>query len=150
MDARSAVPLVRVAYASAASRRIDREELLQLLAKAREKNARLGVTGILLYVDDSFFQVLEGPLEAVTGIYARIEQDDRHSKVLKLIQEPITERAFPDWSMGMARVSREDLASIPGLNDFFRTKSALSELPPSRARTLLQAFSDGRWRASVL
>ena len=142
--------LIHVIYASAATRALDRGEVLGLLDVARRVNAGLGVTGVLLYIDDSFFQVLEGPGAVVTSLYDRIGRDDRHRKVLKLIQEPIAARSFADWSMGYAALSRSDLETIPGMNDFFRVKTTFLDLGEGRVRSLLAAFAEGRWRARVL
>lgn len=41
-------PIYRVVYVSAASELFSKSALLELLSKAREKNNRLGVTGLLL------------------------------------------------------------------------------------------------------
>ena len=142
--------LIHLVYVSAATRHVPREELLAILEVARRKNLELGVTGILLYVDETFFQVLEGTEEAVVGLYDHIALDSRHERVLKLIIEPIEARAFPDWSMGYAALSRSDLESIPGLNDFFQSRETLIDLPESRARKLMESFAEGRWRARIL
>jgi hypothetical protein len=56
---------------------------------------------MLLYVDGSFIQVLEGEPDAVQETYTRILADSRHHQVYKLLDEPITVRDFPDWSMGL-------------------------------------------------
>jgi hypothetical protein len=141
--------LVLVAYASAASAPFTGDALGDLLIKARSNNARHGITGILLYHQDSFFQVLEGPLAEVGKIYQGISEDPRHVKIVKLIQEPIGERSFADWTMGLGRMERDELGAIPGLNDFFRQGSCLWELEPGRARTLLEAFREGRWRRTI-
>ena len=53
--------LIHLVYVSVATKPLAREELLALLAVARRINEPLGVTGILLYVDETFFQVLEVP-----------------------------------------------------------------------------------------
>lgn len=139
-------PEIQLVYASAAARRMSRDEVLKLLAVARVKNEALGVTGMLLYLEDSFFQVLEGEAGAVRTLYARIEQDDRHAHVVKLLEEPIEERTFARWSMGYADVTRLELASIPGLNDFLDAGPSFSEIGPGRARSLLSAFKEGKWR----
>ncbi|MCA9058063.1 MAG: BLUF domain-containing protein, partial [Planctomycetaceae bacterium] len=54
------VDLVHLIYASAATVEFTHEDILALLKQAKAKNAPLGVTGMLLYEDGSFFQVLEG------------------------------------------------------------------------------------------
>jgi hypothetical protein len=141
---------MHLVYVSAATRPLGRDEMLALLRTAHQTNEPLGITGILLYVEDTFFQVLEGLAEVVVPLYIKIGGDKRHTRVMKLIQEPIAERAFPDWSMGYAAVTLSDLESIPALSDFFKSKATLFELPEGRTRKLLEAFEEGRWRARVL
>lgn len=68
---------------------------------------------------------------------------------MKLVQESIDERSFPDWTMGLGRVDREQLGQIEGLNDFFKRGSRYWELGEGRAQTLLAAFRDGRWRQTI-
>jgi hypothetical protein len=138
-----------VAYASAANAPFSGQALGDLLLGARSKNSRLGLTGMLLYHQDSFFQVLEGPSTAVGSLYEHICADERHTKIVKLIHEPIEKRSFSEWTMGLGQPDRDELGAIPGLNDFFRQGSCLWELEPGRARTLLNAFRDGRWRRTV-
>jgi hypothetical protein len=141
--------LIHCIYASAASHAFEAPELAELLRKARENNERLGLTGMLLYTEGSFFQVLEGPTEVVEGLYARIELDRRHGHVTRIISEPIPRRAFDDWTMGFSKVSRAELAKIAGTNDFFSTGKSLAEIDGGRAKKLLAAFGEGRWRATL-
>jgi len=133
-------------YASAATREFEPKELTQILTKADQHNLGVGITGMLLYIDGSFFQVLEGGEQVVHTLYEKILRDPRHSQAIKLIEEPIEKRAFSQWSMGYARVTRGELAEIPGLNDFFGQGSSFNNLSEGRAKTLLAAFREGRWR----
>jgi Sensors of blue-light using FAD len=141
--------LEHVAYASEATLDFSDEKVRALLAGARAKNAALGVTGMLLLVDRSFFQILEGAPDAVEGLYEKILGDTRHRRVVKLIQEPIERRDFEDWSMGLARVTSKELASVPGFHDFVATGRSLDSLGEGMARRLLRAFREGSWRARV-
>ena len=141
--------LIHCVYASAATRDFHTEELAQLLQAARENNARLGLTGMLLHAEGSFFQVLEGRADVVDALYARIERDQRHDQVTQIIREPISRHCFDDWTMGFHKASREELAGMSGVNDFFgKDRTALS-VDAGRARKLLAAFQDGRWRKSL-
>ena len=142
-------PLIHVAYASEASGEFSNQAVRNLLEGARRNNAAIGVTGILLLVGASFFQVLEGELDNVTLLYEKITQDQRHRRIVKLIQEPIEHRDFQDWSMGLARMTHKELAALPGLSDFFTTGSSLHKLGEGMARTLLSRFREGAWRARV-
>jgi hypothetical protein len=138
--------LIHCVYCSAATRPFAAADLEQLLLLARQNNARLGVTGMLLYAEGSFFQVLEGPAETVDAIYSKIELDTRHSKMTKIIQEPIRQRVFDEWTMGFSAMSRAELETIPGTNDFFGQGKCFADLDAGRAQKLLAAFRSGRWR----
>jgi hypothetical protein len=122
---------------------------MQLLETARRVNAALDISGILLYEDKSFFQVLEGPPKAVKALYEKIGRDKRHYNVIKIIEEPIGTRSFSEWTMGYAGVTRKELQDIEGLNDFFSTQRCYIDLDQNRAKTLLEAFKSGKWRAAI-
>ena len=57
--------MFHLVYASSALQPFTKPELQALLEQARQKNAKLGVTGMLLYKDGNFMQVLEGEKETV-------------------------------------------------------------------------------------
>lgn len=142
--------LVHCIYCSAAVKpETTRADLDDLLAKARTKNASLDVTGMLLYQDGVFFQVLEGDRPVVEALYAKIEADGRHRRITRLIIESIEERTFAQWTMGFSAITSKELAEIPGLNDFFREGQSFFSLGEGRAKTLLRAFKDGRWRLTL-
>lgn len=138
--------LIHLIYNSAATRPFSSGELEQLLFHSRNKNASVGITGMLLYSEGSFFQVLEGPEDAVEALAATIADDPRHQRMTSIIKEPIARRSFSEWTMGFANVSRDDARMIEGLNDFFGAGHVLLDLDPGRARKLLTAFGHGRWR----
>jgi hypothetical protein len=133
-------------YTSAASRPLEPADITNLLQRARENNQRLGLTGMLLYTEGSFFQVLEGEADVVDALYAKILVDKRHVQVTKVVSEPIAKRAFDAWSMGFSAATRAELASIPGLNDFFGKAQSFTAIDSGRAKKLLEAFAEGRWR----
>lgn len=139
--------LIHLIYASAATSRLTVQDLAQLLERSRERNAQLGLTGMLLYADGSFFQVLEGPGEVVLGLYQKIESDARHMQVTRIISEPIPRRYFSEWSMGFSDLSAKALAQAPGSNDFFGKAQSFNDVSYGRAKKLLAAFAGGRWRS---
>jgi hypothetical protein len=134
-------------YASKASPGFQESDLPPLLEKSRINNAARGVTGMLLYIEGNFFQVLEGEEADVMAIYDRICLDDRHGRVTQIIREPVFERDFPDWTMGYARVDLDDVQRHTGENDFFTAATCVEQMNQGRARKLLSAFRQGRWRA---
>jgi hypothetical protein len=141
--------LIHCIYASAATRDYQTKELADLLERARETNDRLGLTGMLLYIEGSFFQILEGAPEVVDALFAKIEQDKRHTRVTKIIREPIPKRSFGAWTMGFYKVSREELAGLVGVNDFFGKAQSFDGLDDGRAKKVLAAFRKGSWRRKL-
>ncbi len=141
--------LIHCIYVSAATHRMSETELTALLERARENNDQHGLTGMLLHTDGSFFQVLEGDPETVEKLYVRIAADPRHSQVTKVIQEPIAQRAFANWTMGFVAPSREQLGSLLGSNDFFGRASCYHAIDDGRAKRLLETFKDGGWRVRL-
>jgi hypothetical protein len=120
-----------------------------LLQKARVENERLQLTGMLLYSDGNFFQVLEGEPDSVDGMYKKLHLDKRHHQLTMVVREPIAKRYFADWSMGFSSVTPEELSEVDGLNDFFHDGSCFVGLDSDRAKKLLAAFAEGRWRAKL-
>jgi hypothetical protein len=139
--------LIQCIYASISTPSFQEGQIPQLLALARANNARLDISGMLLYIEESFFQVLEGPAETVDALYTKICSDSRHTRVTQIIREPIPERKFPAWSMGFSSLSLPDAGDLTGENDFFTHASCLQDLGSGRAKKLLNAFREGRWRA---
>ncbi len=148
-NTQAAHALVRCIYTSRAEGELTREHILSILQAAREKNARLGITGMLLHDDGVFFQILEGAKETIDALFATISRDARHNKITKIIVEPIAERDFSDWTMGYAEISQREMQSIEGLNDFFTDGHTLLDLDEGRAKKLLAGFKEGRWRSSL-
>lgn len=95
-----------LAYGSASVAPMGEAELHAVLEASRRNNARAGVTGLLLYRDQSFFQVLEGAERAVHDTYRRIRADPRHRGCHTFLRRRAPARLFPDCTMGL-RTGRE-------------------------------------------
>lgn len=76
-------------------------QLAKLIQGAQRRNAEAGLTGILIFMQGRFLQVLEGPQMALSQCYRRIEQDKRHCDITLLQSARIQQRAFPQWRMGL-------------------------------------------------
>ncbi|NBC49469.1 MAG: hypothetical protein GVY22_16145 [Gammaproteobacteria bacterium] len=103
----------QLCYASTATRDFTRNDLLKLLSAARAYNAEQGITGLLLYQDGHFLQVLEGEMDKVRALFKRICEDDRHTKVALLFEELVSQPQYPDWSMGFQALDGSELMEFP-------------------------------------
>ena len=96
-----------VLYASVSTLAADEEEaeIERIVEVSRETNARLGVTGTLIYTRARFAQILEGPGEAVDALMEKIERDPRHERVTVVDVRETRRRRFDSWSLGYKGVS---------------------------------------------
>lgn len=134
--------LYSLIYVSSAVRLFSREDLVELLETCRENNARVGITGMLLYKDGNFMQALEGAEAAVRGLYEKIQSDTRHSGEIVMWQGPQRERWFAGWSMGFRDLGSEGAPEVPGYSEFLNVPLTNQEFgpDPTRAQKLLLAF----------
>lgn len=129
-------------YVSSAVRPFTKAELSDLLAVSRRNNAGMGITGMLLYKDGNFMQVLEGEEAAVRALYARITGDPRHGGEIVLHQGYSERRQFPDWSMGFRDLGSPEVRGVPGYSEFLDSPLTGEEFSanPTRAQRLLLTF----------
>ncbi|MDN5286053.1 MAG: hypothetical protein JWR38_2327 [Mucilaginibacter sp.] len=116
------------------------EQLADLLRVSRNKNKKHHVTGILLYCQGTFMQVLEGEKNNVDVIYKAIELDKRHKNIIKLSTGIITKRNFPDWSMAFASVNAEKLQEIEGFLSL--SSENQTDMPDHITVNMLKTFAD--------
>lgn len=136
--------LKQLIYCSDARKAMDPMALRSILDLARTRNAELGITGMLLYSNAHFIQVLEGESDVLDALYSKIANDSRHDHVRTLMSLSLKARDFPNWSMAYRAVSEADLQAHPQLNDFFSPgfdEHSFREFA-SPARFLLLAFRD--------
>lgn len=111
--------LFALMYSSETSATPDEALLNSILERARAKNLKLGITGILLYRQGRYFQYLEGSEEAVKNLYDEICADERHKNVKLLFQTMVEARRFSEWSMGYEKLRASNEPLPAGFRDTF-------------------------------
>ena len=71
----------------------------EILSAARARNRTLDVTGALIFTQNHFAQLLEGPAAAIDQLMSSIERDPRHRDVKIVRTERNTVRRFAGWHM---------------------------------------------------
>ena len=136
--------LFHLVYVSTASAPMDDRELAALLEQARDRNARNNITGMLLFKDGRFIQLLEGQEEDVQRIFDSVRRDERHHGVRVLWSRYAQYREFPDWTMGFQNVDEMDPATLKGFTPFldrdFRYENFLENSTDVHA--MLLSFKD--------
>ncbi len=134
--------LLQIIYASDLSGS-NESELSTILNASVRNNEKNEITGMLIYKNSRFLQVLEGKKEAVLETYERISKDPRHQNIVLLLKDEIESRDFQDWSMGFKKLLDSDLENFPIYAKYFNT--TLSDIDiaarPSIALEILKVFS---------
>jgi len=136
--------MFHIGYVSSAIREFTKPQLLALHRRSREKNQRLGITGLLLYQDGNFMQVLEGEEQNVRHLYETIYADPCHKDIYILFAETIPEREFPNWSMAFRDLNEEDGRGREGFSDFLELTRTEEKRAANRSKALamLATFRD--------
>ncbi|WDE01308.1 BLUF domain-containing protein [Thalassomonas actiniarum] len=112
--------MIHLIYISSATSWPTERDLTELLEQARARNIRQNITGMLLYGNATYMQLLEGEEKDVHEIYGAIKKDPRNNSVVTLLEEGITERDFPDWSMGFRNLTACSPGELAGFSDIFQ------------------------------
>lgn len=77
----------------------DDKEVAEIVDVATARNGSLNITGALIYTEQHFAQVLEGPIKGVRELMNSILRDKRHRDVTVVVEQKISARKFPRWAM---------------------------------------------------
>ncbi|WP_281544362.1 BLUF domain-containing protein [Grimontia sp. SpTr1] len=132
--------LQQIVYISSAEHPFTDEEFAEMLAVIRENNEKLGVTGMLLYKDGDFIQVIEGKEDILAPLFKKICSDYRHYSIVEMMRKDIVERQFKEWSMGFHHINNDD-PRLEGFNGFF-DDHADHKVDPGDALNLLLVFRE--------
>lgn len=128
--------LIQLIYVSSAVKVFTQQQLSDLLETARAANHHHHITGLLLYKDGNFMQVIEGEEQAIDQLMSNLQNDQRHNGIIQILKEPVQQRNFADWSMGFKNISNEE---TEGFSDFLEPESR-DKLLPGKAKMLLMGF----------
>jgi len=103
-----------IIYLSWASAPLAEDQLQAILRSARRRNEQLNVTGIMVYGNQRFVQVLEGEEATVRALYEHIKRDARHHHIIAYADKPITHRAFADWAMAFQATTPQQFEEMAG------------------------------------
>lgn len=104
-------------YSSIAASGVSEDDLCDILQTSQLQNADLNITGMLLYCNGKFLQVLEGKKEDVHKVFLKINQDQRHQDISVLLEGLIAARNFKNWSMGFKALDVETAKEFSGYED---------------------------------
>jgi len=127
-------------YISSAKHKMNHYQLLEILRVSKENNTKKNISGVLLYDNGTFIQVLEGEEGQLNETFADIQIDERHSNIVIMQNKEIQAREFGDWSMGFENISEIDRNDIDGLAEFNSLLKNSNFIDSSLAKKILLQF----------
>jgi hypothetical protein len=113
-------------------------QLQDLLDWSRTYNAQHAITGLLLYSQGRFAQVIEGGETEILALYEHIQQDARHQHVVTLSEGPGPQRWFADWHMAFGELEPVALTDLVRVVE--QGRPPLLPLADPHVQTLVEAF----------
>lgn len=101
--------LYHLLYVSLPNTPLGSEQILNILHHSRKFNQENDITGMLLYKDMAFIQLLEGEKQKLSELYQKISSDTRHCRVRQLAFKPTGDRLFADWTMGFHHFGQDEI-----------------------------------------
>lgn len=137
----------QIIYLSSSKKILSPEQINELLSKSREKNLKNNITGILLYFDRDFLQVIEGEKKAIQDLFEIIKKDERHTEIITVFNKKINEKHFPEWNMGFASTDYQKLRTLTGFENFNQT--LLHRINDKTALILIDKFIESHNSSAI-
>ena len=136
----------RIHYISEFADSLSPEDIESITRVSAVNNARDGITGMLMASGQLFFQLIEGPDEAVDALYNRILADRRHRNVMVLGDERgDLKRQCPDWAMKKVDLSLDAAVRSEPLKVILEVSAAQFRI----LRDLVSTLERAMWRQAI-
>lgn len=86
-----------ISYVSTANIELQQQGVKDIMNETNIYNKGQEITGILLYNERSFFQLIEGEKEIIQPLYDKIIKDSRHKDIIKFLEKPVFRPAFDGY-----------------------------------------------------
>lgn len=112
----SKIMLQTIIYISNAVKLFEERHLNRLFYQSFQNNTHNNITGILLYDEGTFIQILEGEKLTLNNLFKTIHHDKRHNNITKILDIGIRERLFKKYRTGFNTLN--NYGQMEGLETF--------------------------------
>ena len=127
-----------ISYVSTASSHLEDSEIEKILHRSEKYNNKEDLTGLLLYSEGNFFQILEGEKEKTQSLFNKIQKDNRHKNIIKLFERPIDKDAFDGYKSDF--ISADARYDISRLRNYQHYIDILDKPTKKAVSNILKAF----------
>lgn len=86
-----------ISYVSTAHKDLREEGVINIMKETDVNNKSRNITGILLFNERNFFQLLEGEKKIIQDLYLKISEDTRHHDIIQFLEIPVTRPSFDGY-----------------------------------------------------
>ena len=130
-----------ISYVSTANPALSETEIQETLNFSKDWNNNHNITGILLYSQGNFFQVLEGEEQVLKDLFDRIKADERHHNVITIFQKEIPNIQFDGYEADF--ISLDDRYNDENFETYLAQISLLNPSIQSSVKYILNKFTEG-------
>lgn len=130
-----------ISYVSSVNPNLKEEDIQKVLKYTRNWNNDHDITGILLFSDGNFFQVLEGEKDILKSLLERIIKDERHYNVMVIFEKEVSETNFDDYQSDF--ISLDSRFQAKNIELYFSQIEKLNPKIQSSVRYILNNFAEG-------
>ena len=124
-------------YSSIADPKLKRDDIDLLVNAARRRNAEQGITGLLVYQQGCFLQILEGDRKKLSHLFEqKLLRDPRHSAVRLFHDEALSERQFRFWHLAFSDLGEQTTRISLPYRERLKSERGLYELNTNTAMAL--------------
>lgn len=127
-----------ISYVSTADPNLSPEGVKDLFENATDYNNSQNITGILLYSENNFFQLLEGEEYKLKKLYSKIEKDPRHKNLIKFLEKPATRPACNGYVNSI--ITTEEELDDSQLNNYLQHLQVLDPESQKAVRRVMEAI----------
>jgi CheY-like chemotaxis protein len=124
----------QVIYSSRRSPDFSLMDIIEMLEKAQASNAESGISGILLFGNDYFLQVIEGFDGPVSALRDKVLKDPRHQDIVVHVDHKISSLTFTMWKMSFIAL---DFSKVSRGGHALSKNFTPNQLKPEEASKLL-------------
>ena len=102
-----------ICYLSSANYTLNIQDLENIFKITLKNNIQNSISGILIYAEGNFLQVLEGEELALKALFQKIKSDKRHHNLITLLSKKNKDRIFESYQSGFSIVAKKaDMKSL--------------------------------------
>lgn len=97
--------LKTICYVSSAKQNLSIIDQQFIFDQTLKKNTSLDISGVLVFNEGNFMQIIEGENDKISILYDKIKEDSRHHNIIEIINNPVKEKLFEGFETGYAVIN---------------------------------------------